>query len=315
MAAPLDEFIRTIYRYGVDVPPAAFRQWALQELRQLIPFDAAIWGSGPASKPHFHTVTTVDVQPDFAQALEATMQDNPLLPAIIERPGVPISMDEICPDRKFYRSALYQTTFKPFGIERILSSNNVEPRSGLHTLLTIYRFDRKQKFRAEEKALQSRAIYHLVHAASQAFFLALTRPIADAGREYGAVCDRAGVFHEVESGFLDLLESKGGKLAGNRLPFPVPVPGFDGCIDHVHIQAEAFDDLVLLRARPLSPLDGLTDRERDVVEQVCEGLSAKAIGRDLGLAPSTVSTHLYRAYRKLGVESRTALAHLVKKLR
>ncbi len=313
--ATLDEFISVIYRHGVDEPDGDFRQWALAELQKLIPFDAAVWGSGPISKPRFHTVSTFNLPRDFARALEATMHDNPLLPAIGERPGVPISMDEVFPDRKFFRSPLYRTTFQPFAIERILSSHTVEPRSCLHTLLTIYRSDRKQKFTAEEKAIQTRAIYHLIHAAAQAFFLAVTRPCANPTREFGAVCDREGVFHEVEESFLDLLDENFPQRPQNRLPFVVPQVGFAGPIEGMFIQAEPFDDMTLLRARTTTPLDQLTDRERDVVEQVCDGLSAKAIGRDLGLAPSTVSTHLYRAYRKLGVESRTALAHLVKRLR
>ncbi len=313
--ATLDEFISAIYRHGVDQPDGDFRQWALAELQKLISFDAAIWGSGPLSKPRFHTVSTFGLSREFAQSLEATMNENPLLPAIGERPGVPISMDEVFPDRKFYRSPLYRTTFQPFGIERILSSHTIEPRSGLHTLLTIYRFDRKQKFTAEEKAIQTRAIYHLIHAAAQAFFLAVTRPCENVTREFGAVCDREGVFHEVEESFLDLLDENFPSRPQNRLPFVLPQVGFAGPIEGMYIQAEPFDDMTLLRARTCTPLDQLTDRERDVVEQVCDGLSAKAIGRDLGLAPSTVSTHLYRAYRKLGVESRTALAHLVKRLR
>ena len=311
----LDQFISTIYRQGIDVPSADFRRWALEELRGLIPFDAAIWGSGPSSRPHFHTVTTFEVDAGFADALVRTLAENPLLPAIKAAPGEPHAMEDVFPDRRFYKSDLYASTFAPYGIERILSSNIIEPRSGLHSLLTIYRFDRKKRFTAEERAKQKRAIYHLVHAASQAYFLALTRPLAARGRDYGAVCDRKGVFHEVETGFLDLLDGAFPQRQANLLPFPVPEAGSSSRVGHLHMQAEALDDLTLLRLREASPLDDLTDRERDVVEQVCDGLSAKAIGRDLGLAPSTVSTHLYRAYRKLGVESRTALARMVKRLR
>lgn len=313
--SPLDRFISTIYRRGLDAPDGDFRQWALDQLQQLIPFDAAIWGSGPVSKPRFHTVQTFGVKREFARALEDSLGENPILPEIMKRPGVPISMEDVCPDRKFYKSNLYRTTFEPFGIERILSTHIVEPRSGLHALLTIYRFDRKAKFTADEKAIQTRASYHMVNAAAQAFFMAVSRPCELETREFGAVCDREGVFHEVEMGFLDLLDDLYPRRPQNRLPFVVPQPGFDGVVDGLYVRAESFDDLVLLRVRPTTPLDQLTDRERDVVEQVCDGLSAKAIGRDLGLAPSTVSTHLYRAYRKLGVESRTALAHMVKRLR
>jgi len=78
------------------------------------------------------------------------------------------------------------------------------------------------------------------------------------------------------------------------------------------LQVRPFADLYLVQLRELTPLDGLTDRERQVVLGVCQGLSHKALGRELGLASTTVSSHLYRAYGKLGVESRSALARLVR---
>jgi DNA-binding NarL/FixJ family response regulator len=59
---------------------------------------------------------------------------------------------------------------------------------------------------------------------------------------------------------------------------------------------------------PEVPRDGiLSERERQVAEQVSCGRSNKLIAYELGLDPSTVSTHLTTACRKLGVDSRAAL--------
>jgi DNA-binding CsgD family transcriptional regulator len=44
---------------------------------------------------------------------------------------------------------------------------------------------------------------------------------------------------------------------------------------------------------------------------VSQGLSFKQAARKIGVAPSTVANHLYRVYRKLGVQSRTELAAVV----
>jgi DNA-binding NarL/FixJ family response regulator len=52
----------------------------------------------------------------------------------------------------------------------------------------------------------------------------------------------------------------------------------------------------------------LTNRERQIVEMVAEGLSNKEIGRRLDLSEGTVKVHLHNVYRKLGVNNRTALA-------
>jgi transcriptional regulator, LuxR family len=47
-----------------------------------------------------------------------------------------------------------------------------------------------------------------------------------------------------------------------------------------------------------------------VVATVVRGLSFKQAARLLGVAPSTVANHLYRVYRKLGINSRTELAQM-----
>ena len=54
-------------------------------------------------------------------------------------------------------------------------------------------------------------------------------------------------------------------------------------------------------------LSALSARERDVLEQVRQGLPNKEIGQRLGLSPHTVGNHLRAIYRKLGVSGRHAL--------
>jgi two-component system, NarL family, nitrate/nitrite response regulator NarL len=54
--------------------------------------------------------------------------------------------------------------------------------------------------------------------------------------------------------------------------------------------------------------DGLTDREREVMCLVAEGLANKEVGRRLGVSEGTVKIHLHKIYEKLGVANRTALA-------
>jgi DNA-binding CsgD family transcriptional regulator len=52
----------------------------------------------------------------------------------------------------------------------------------------------------------------------------------------------------------------------------------------------------------------LTDRELDVLALVADGFTIEDIARRLRLGESTVKTHLKRAFRRLGVNSR---AHAV----
>ena len=54
-------------------------------------------------------------------------------------------------------------------------------------------------------------------------------------------------------------------------------------------------------------LEGLTDREREVLGLVAHGLSNDAIAEKLFLSPLTVKTHINRAMTKLGVRDRAQL--------
>lgn len=54
-------------------------------------------------------------------------------------------------------------------------------------------------------------------------------------------------------------------------------------------------------------LDALSDRERQVVELVAEGLTSHEVGEQLGISPKTVSRHRERIMRKLNLHSSTEL--------
>ncbi|MEX2610493.1 MAG: response regulator transcription factor [Gemmatimonadota bacterium] len=61
-----------------------------------------------------------------------------------------------------------------------------------------------------------------------------------------------------------------------------------------------------------SPLDVLTERERDVLRLLAEGHSNKAVARDLSLSLPTVKGHVSAILAKLGVDSRTQAALLAR---
>jgi DNA-binding CsgD family transcriptional regulator len=56
--------------------------------------------------------------------------------------------------------------------------------------------------------------------------------------------------------------------------------------------------------------DGLTDSERTVAELVARGLTNREVAQRIFLSPHTVSFHLRKVYRKLGVTTRVELARL-----
>jgi DNA-binding NarL/FixJ family response regulator len=57
----------------------------------------------------------------------------------------------------------------------------------------------------------------------------------------------------------------------------------------------------------------LTERERQIIRMVAEGLSNKEVGRQINLADGTVKVHMHRIYQKLAIHNRTVLAVLGKR--
>lgn len=62
------------------------------------------------------------------------------------------------------------------------------------------------------------------------------------------------------------------------------------------------------RAAPASPVDQLSPREQEILRAIARGASNKEIGRELGIAETTVKIHVQHVLRKLDVSSRVQAA-------
>lgn len=310
---PTDLLVARLYRNALGVPPERFRAWALEQVAQLIPCDGALWGSGKASYMRFHTVTVSGaLPPDFPQRLESTVSINPLPARILSQLGQPVDLEDVLSDKDYHASEIYRQTFGPLGIERILATGHLDERSGLYSLVTLYRRDASAHFTALEKARQQHITFHLFNAASHSFFLHLMRNTEGLVGRSAAVIDGHGLFHEVQPRFHDLLDEHFPEHRGRPgLPFDMPLPGQTLTRAKLCVHCEALGDLFVVQAWKSGPMDRLTAREREIVMAVSQGLSFKQAARKIGVAPSTVANHLYRVYRKLGVNSRTELATVV----
>lgn len=309
---PVDGLIARLYRNALAVPVEEFRHWALQQVREVIPCDGALWGSGTMPRARFNNVTLLDLPPEFAKALEATSAINPLFARILTQLDQPVDMESVLPDAEFHASRLYREVFAPHGIERVLSTAHLDSRSSLGSLVTLYRRDAAQRFTVQEKQRQQRITYHLFNAASHSYFLHLLRNTDRSLEPGAAVIDATGQFHESQPRFHDLLDQFYPRRdRGNPLPFPIPSPGQTVLNGSLCVRCEPLGELFALTLWKAGPLDRLTAREHEIVMAVSQGLSFKQAARKIGVAPSTVANHLYRVYRKLGVGSRTELAQLV----
>jgi DNA-binding CsgD family transcriptional regulator len=62
--------------------------------------------------------------------------------------------------------------------------------------------------------------------------------------------------------------------------------------------------------RPVSGWDSLTDTEREVAELVAEGITNAQVAERMYVSRHTIDFYLRQIFRKLGIESRVALARL-----
>lgn len=308
---PADRYIAKLYRSALSVPADQYRHWALGEWVRLSHSDGALWGSGNHKSLKFHTRTVFGLPEEFPTALEATSSINPIVPHILKNLDTPITMRSVMDDKMFFKSELYKRAFEPFGISRIMATAHLDARSGLYSLVTLYRKDRARIFTDEDKARQKRVTFHLFNAASHMFFLHLARDRDRPPNSVAAVVDEQGYFHQAQPGFLDMLEANFPLHERPTLPFPPPPAGQTVIFENICAYSEPAGDMYIVYIWPTGPLDRLTPREYEIVIAVAQGLSFKQAAKKIGVAPSTVANHLYRVYRKLGVFSRTELAALV----
>ena len=57
-------------------------------------------------------------------------------------------------------------------------------------------------------------------------------------------------------------------------------------------------------------ISGMTEREKEIIECICQGLTNKEIARRLVLSEHTVKTHLNNIFRKFNITSRSKLMTL-----
>ena len=62
--------------------------------------------------------------------------------------------------------------------------------------------------------------------------------------------------------------------------------------------------------KTIQALSSLTDREREILDFLCEGKSSKKIGEELGISSYTVDNHRARIMSKMGVNSVTQIVQL-----
>ena len=168
-------------------------------------------------------------------------------------------------------------------------------------------------FSDEERRFLSEALEHLVGAER------LSRRLQNLLRETDpvgfAIVDVEGVIESADRVFEDYLRGSVPNWDGRQLPFRLdeqPKMLLSG-IPHAGLydRFDPVDTKLHVRVRRDRRAPSVSGREMQVARKLAGGLTFKEIARDLGLAPSTVSTHAYNLYDKLGIRRRAQLVEWV----
>ncbi len=107
---------------------------------------------------------------------------------------------------------------------------------------------------------------------------------------------------QVNGALLHLVKNYAEEFCAIALEAGIPP---DGWLNLAGVELDGFR--YILMKVPTAALAPLTDRQKEIALSVAEGLSNKDIGSRLDITPSTVAAHLRVMYKKLKVDSRSAL--------
>lgn len=306
----IDRCIARLYQLAAK-DTKDYRRLALAQLAQVINFDGALWGTGHLDSKDFHSVEVLGVDTNYPSALAKNKDINPFYSALKASPGQAIDLSAILTDDIFHTSPVYRDLFSVYGIERIIGVLLPDASTGIMSIISLYRFDHENSFSSDDKNTLQRMVYHLASAASHAYFLHLKQKRNANPNAALAICDRHGLFFEVQPKFIELLQQYYPHNPLGRLPFSLNDKENSLAQGSIQIEKEALGDLVCISIWETSPLDLLSPRELEVVQVISRGLSFKEAAREMGVAPSTVSNHIYKVYRKLNISRRFELAQVV----
>ena len=301
--------IAALYARASRTGDPGFRTWALEQLREAIGFDAAIWRRLTAANHRVFAVSTLKLPASFSAAWDRNADHDSMATRMRQSVDTvhTLSAEE---DSEWRNSSEFHSVYAPLGICHALGIETASHDGAPINQIMLFRKKHEPAFSPVDCSAFARIVFHVIRAATAAQFVALGEPNARFWNCLSAVADNSGRLYEVQEGFLTLISRHFPDWApGQPLPFHVhhAYRGKTQTVGSLSLYTEAWNDLTLIRAWESSPMEQLSAQERSIVEAVRQGKTYKAIAQDMGLAPSTVSTHVYSACAKLQVRGKNGL--------
>lgn len=317
-SARINSAVLDLHESVQRAPFSTFRETCLQRVRGLIPFDAAIWGSGVEEPQLIFGIAACDFPPGRLMEYGMRWQAHDVLRrAVSQRPGESLRNEDIQSLDEHYASEIYREFCGPAGIEHALGVTQIDHVTKVGELIFLFRSDRRAVFRDDERDALGLLMPHLAaawrhrllwHVAGQTTGTGVT-PLALA--EGHAVIDPLGQVHASDAAFGLRMRSLYPDWIGPQLPDELK-RRIDQGSSQIRSRAQGFRlhrgqdrHILSLATEAETPL--LSPAERRVALLFAQGLTAPKVASDLRISRATVRNHLTAIYAKLGVHSKIEL--------
>ncbi len=306
----LSRFLLTLWRGAVEKPSSEFKDWALSEVKALIPFSSCAWGMGRLinEQPVVDHVHLHNLPDDFIASWSAIQHEYTLTRDVAANNDHTFNINMA---RQYRNTETYNTYCKKYHIEHILGTGRMSTDSGLGSMMVFHRSDIGQPFSEEERALKELLFPHLVDAARANWLTSLPKMFS--GHQGGihalAVCESSGLLHAAMPSFVEILRKEWPDWKGPFVPADILGAAVGGSYvgEFIVIDISRNGELASLRARAKVRADALSARELEIARQISQGYDYKAIALKLDISPATVKTHTNRIYLKLGINDKAKL--------
>lgn len=314
--AAIDAFSKTlleIYRLAREEPLERFLETMLECIQSIIPFKSAWWGRGSEAvytPGVMHSCYFYNLPDNYFDVWHKMRFFDDTIELVKTNASKAVTID-------FQHDKISEQLIKlgrEFNFNKIMCVQNNDKISGLGNHLSLYRDKYAPPFSTLEQQLFQSLMPHLLVAAS-------INHIRNCHELFGspngtdvvlATCDINGILRSSEPAFAELIQTEYPDWHGPQLPFTPTTKCIHG--QYLVIDIQTKEDVFLLLAHPISAIDQLSTREKEVAVSFGQGLTYKEIAQEIGISPNTVRYYLRSIYTKLEVHNKADISRLLAEL-
>jgi len=318
--------VADLYRGVFALPFEGFKEATLRQLRGVVRFESAVWGSGVYSTNEMLSLSFLNQAPATLMTYAADWQARDFVrTAAIAHPGRAFRNQDVMPLERYRQSDFYLGFLQPAGMDSLLGIVERDTVTDLAEIVFVFRADPLDAFTEDDLALLEYLSPHLVIAWRQSQIAHHYRAAADGtaagfhAHEGYAVTDLQGMVHAAGGDFCLALRAVAPTWQGPR--FPPELRALQSgertslVLGEYEFTVRRTAACCLFAVAPRSGALGLSPAEARVARLYAGGLTQRDIARKLGLSASTVRNQLSSAYLKLDVHSKIELARILNRPR